>query len=165
MSKFYECTLTASYFFYAELPDGEDPSDHPCDLDEYCVMNRGLLDNWPETHLKVFPEPVPAKKIDGCGDEPGITVVRIEDWDRGRPTKPASSKAQIGARMRAKRREKGLTMHNVSSLLKISYNHISSFELGYKGLSIERLAAYARLLGVTLDWAVSGADPEEASDA
>jgi HTH-type transcriptional regulator/antitoxin HipB len=57
---------------------------------------------------------------------------------------------QVGALMLARRQTLGLSQQEVSSRLGISQNRLSELERSPERLTIERLLAYANLLGLEL---------------
>ena len=64
----------------------------------------------------------------------------------------------LGQRVKHLRREKNLTLEQMSSTLNISIDHLSRIELGKRGVSIVLLLDMAELLDVTIDFLVRGTD-------
>lgn len=58
--------------------------------------------------------------------------------------------SRLGAVLRAKRQEKGFSQEYVASLLGVSKNQVSHWEIGKRSMYAESLAAYCRILGVSM---------------
>ena len=64
----------------------------------------------------------------------------------------------LGQRVKHLRREKNLTLEQMSSTLNISIDHLSRIELGKRGVSIDLLFDIAELMNVTADFLARGTD-------
>ena len=62
----------------------------------------------------------------------------------------------LGQRVKHLRREKNLTLEQMSSTLNISIDHLSRIELGKRGISIDLLLDIAALLDVSIDFLIRG---------
>lgn len=63
---------------------------------------------------------------------------------------------EIGERLRAHRKEKGLTQAQVANMLEMSCNFYGDIERGNCRLSIEKLVLVHKLLGIDLTFLLTG---------
>lgn len=71
----------------------------------------------------------------------------------------------MGLRIRAKRKEMGLTQEKLAEMIDISPSHVGEVERGTSVCSIEVLVNLATTLGLNLDTLVKGIDEENADGA
>ena len=57
---------------------------------------------------------------------------------------------KLGAVLRAKRQEKGFSQEYVAGLIGVSKNQVSHWEIGKRSMYAESLAAYCKVLGITM---------------
>jgi transcriptional regulator with XRE-family HTH domain len=79
------------------------------------------------------------------------------------PDRAAQSDLAIGARMRARRRQLGLSQSDLAERLGVSFQQVQKYERGANRLAASTLPAAAQALGVTAGWLV-GEDASEAED-
>jgi transcriptional regulator with XRE-family HTH domain len=79
-----------------------------------------------------------------------------------RPPKDTKlSKADIGARVRSLRDERGLTQAKLAAALGLTQSNVSAMERGDRGLTIHQAVKLAKILHVTVDELLTGARPEQ----
>jgi transcriptional regulator with XRE-family HTH domain len=79
-----------------------------------------------------------------------------------RPPKDSKlSKADIGARVRSLRDERGLTQAKLAAALGLTQSNVSAMERGDRGLTIHQAVKLAKILHVTVDELLTGARPEQ----
>jgi len=77
-----------------------------------------------------------------------------------RPPKDSKlSKADIGARVRALRDERGLTQAKLAAAMGLTQSNVSAMERGDRGLTIHQAVKLAHILHVTIDELLTGARP------
>lgn len=65
-------------------------------------------------------------------------------------------KAEMGNRIRSRRKSMSFTQEQMAEKLNISVKHFSEVERGKSGLSIESLVNLSNILGLSLDYIVKG---------
>ena len=65
-------------------------------------------------------------------------------------------KAEMGKRIKMKRRELKLTQEGLSEILGVSVKHMSEVERGIAGLSIENLISLSSVFDVSIDYLIKG---------
>ncbi|WP_030609591.1 TetR family transcriptional regulator [Streptomyces fulvoviolaceus] len=70
-----------------------------------------------------------------------------------------SSQEQVGARLRAARKARGMSLRALAGRIGVSPATMSQVELGRTGLSVSRLGEIARVLGTTVGDLIDGATP------
>lgn len=68
---------------------------------------------------------------------------------------------EVGNNIQLVREQAGYTQDALSELLDITPNHLSAIERGVSGISLETLQRLCRLLGVSADRIIFGAETEE----
>lgn len=68
---------------------------------------------------------------------------------------------QFQDRLYQLRKEKGLSQENLADVLGITRQAVQKWESGASRPDMENLVALARYFGVTLDWLIMGAEPEQ----
>lgn len=58
---------------------------------------------------------------------------------------------QLGAKVRALRKQRGLTLREVADVVGVHYTHIQKIEAGRKRPSSDMILKFAQLFGVTAD--------------
>jgi len=82
-----------------------------------------------------------------------------------RPPKDSKlSKAEIGARVRALRDERGLTQAKLAAALGLTQSNVSAMERGDRGLTIHQAVKLGRILHVTVDQLLTGGRPGPATN-
>ena len=67
----------------------------------------------------------------------------------------------VGLRIGKKRRDKGLSQVQLALELGVSLGLVGQYEVGTTGPTIKRLEALAMVLGTTVEWLLTGNDPDE----
>jgi transcriptional regulator with XRE-family HTH domain len=75
--------------------------------------------------------------------------MQSKDTDRAVPVELA-----IGARLRARRRQLGLSQSNLADALGVSFQQVQKYERGANRIAASTLVAAAQALGVTVGWLV-----------
>ncbi len=70
-------------------------------------------------------------------------------------------KAEMGLRIKNRRKEIGLTQESFAEKLEISVKHLSEVERGLAGLSIENLVKLSEILEISLDYVIKGKIDED----
>lgn len=65
----------------------------------------------------------------------------------------------VGERIRARREDLGLTQAELAAELSVTHQHVSAIEGGSSSPSLDLLVAFARRLGVSTDFLLTGEDP------
>ncbi len=79
--------------------------------------------------------------------------------DASDPGRPAQLELAIGARMRTRRRQLGLSQSDLAARLGVSFQQVQKYERGANRVAASTLLAAARALNVTIGWLV-GEDAE-----
>ena len=86
----------------------------------------------------------------------------MDPKDHGRT---AQLELVIGARMRARRRQRGLSQSELAEQLGVSFQQVQKYERGANRVAASTLLTAARALGTTISWLVgeesSGRDDDE----
>ena len=69
--------------------------------------------------------------------------------------------SKLAERMRALRKEKGLTQGDIAAYLGVSQNVVSKYEAGMNEPSIDNVMALAGFFGVSVDYLVGYGEAEE----
>jgi transcriptional regulator with XRE-family HTH domain len=81
------------------------------------------------------------------------------------PGRTAQLELVIGARMRARRRQRGLSQSELAEQLGVSFQQVQKYERGANRVAASTLLTAARALGTTISWLVgeesSGRDDDE----
>lgn len=81
------------------------------------------------------------------------------------PGRTAQLEIVIGARMRARRRQRGLSQSELAEQLGVSFQQVQKYERGANRVAASTLLTAARALGTTISWLVgeesSGRDDDE----
>src|SRR5256885_1241324 len=77
-----------------------------------------------------------------------------------RPPKDSKlTKADIGARARSLREERGLTQAKLAAALGLTQSNVSAMERGDRGLTIHQAVKLAKVLHISVDELLTGARP------
>lgn len=76
-----------------------------------------------------------------------------------RSTTPVDQK--IGARILAARRAKGLTQTDFGELIGVTFQQVQKYENGANRLNGSRITRVTEVLGVTVNWLLTGADEKD----
>lgn len=87
----------------------------------------------------------------GTSDVPGPAVSVADDAASARPQRPTGDLADMGERLRASRRERGLSLRDLGSRVGLSASLISQVETGRASPSVSSLYALAEELDVSVD--------------
>ena len=83
-----------------------------------------------------------------------------------RPPKDSKlSKADIGARVRSLRDERGLTQAKLALAMGLTQSNVSAMERGDRGLTIHQAVKLAKVLHVTVDKLLTGARPAPSTNS
>lgn len=81
------------------------------------------------------------------------------------PGRTAQLELAIGARMRTRRRQRGLSQSELAEQLGVSFQQVQKYERGANRVAASTLLTAARALGTTISWLVgeeaSGRDDDE----
>jgi len=72
----------------------------------------------------------------------------------------AKLRAAFGARLRELRKQRGWTLKEVGVRLGVRHTHVIKYESGVHAPPLEKIAQFAELFGVTVDFLVSGRQPD-----
>lgn len=67
----------------------------------------------------------------------------------------------LGARIRTLREQKGFTQAELAAMLDVTENAVTQYETGRAVPKSERLQILAASLGVSVEWLLTGGDPDE----
>ena len=73
----------------------------------------------------------------------------------------AALEREIGARIRARRRQLGLSQSELADQLGVSFQQVQKYERGANRVAASTLVATAEALGVSIGWLVGEAVPQE----
>jgi transcriptional regulator with XRE-family HTH domain len=80
------------------------------------------------------------------------------------PARAAQLELAIGARMRTRRRQLGLSQSDLAERLGVSFQQVQKYERGANRVAASTLLAASQALGVTIGWLVGEDAVEDAGD-
>ena len=80
------------------------------------------------------------------------------------PHRTAQIDLAIGARLRTRRRQLGLSQSDLSERLGVSFQQVQKYERGANRVAASTLLAAAQALNVTIGWLVGEDIPDQADD-
>ena len=66
------------------------------------------------------------------------------------------NQVEFGRRLKALRKERGMTQEELAAALSITPNHLGKIDLGKRGISIEVLLGVSEVLDISLDVLIKG---------
>jgi transcriptional regulator with XRE-family HTH domain len=73
----------------------------------------------------------------------------------------ASLRTAFGARLRELRKNRGWTLKEVATRLGVRHTHIIKYESGVHAPPLEKIAQFADIYGVTVDYLITGKHPDQ----
>src|ERR1700757_3403145 len=121
---------------------------------------RDTVESVTQCVLRVDDRSVRIAKAEARGQGVRGTVLHWHE-DKGRAVlSPANINARVAASLRALRRARGLSQHDLAQLARVTASAISQAERGERGLSLGTLAQLSLSLGITIDDLLHGDGPE-----
>lgn len=121
---------------------------------------RDTVESVTQCVLRVDERSLRVVKAEGRGEGVRGSVLHWHEED-GRPVlAPADIIARVAASLRAIRRARELSQHDLAKLAGVTASAISQAERGERGLSLATLARLSAALGLTIDDLLRGEDPE-----
>lgn len=80
------------------------------------------------------------------------------------PTSQIVSSKEIGAKIRSRRREMGLSQEQLAELLDVTYQQVQRYENGSNRLSVERIQQIAAVMIIPLDYFFGSTTTETCAD-
>src|ERR1700759_862664 len=74
--------------------------------------------------------------------------------DASDPARPAQLELAIGARIRTRRRQLGLSQSDLAARLGVSFQQVQKYERGANRVAASTLLAAAQVLGTSISWLV-----------
>ena len=110
--------------------------------------------------LRVDDRNVRVAKAEARSDGVRGSVLHWHEEDGRAVLSPANINGRVAASLRAVRRVRGLSQHNLAQLAGVTASAISQAERAERGLSLGTLAQLSRALGMTIDDLLHGDGPE-----
>jgi transcriptional regulator with XRE-family HTH domain len=98
-------------------------------------------------------------KAEGREDRVAGSVLHWHQEGEGRVLEAASITGRVAASLRALRRTRDLSQHDLAKLAGVTPSAISQAERGERGLSLTTMARLSEALGITIDDLLRGEDP------
>jgi transcriptional regulator with XRE-family HTH domain len=109
--------------------------------------------------LRVDDRSVRVVKAEGRDDRVAGSVLHWHHEGTGRVLEAASITGRVAASLRALRRSRDLSQHDLAGLAGVTPSAISQAERAERGLSLTTLARLSAALGITIDDLLHGEDP------
>jgi transcriptional regulator with XRE-family HTH domain len=110
--------------------------------------------------LRVDERSVRVAKAEGRGERVRGSVLHWREEDGHLILEPADVIARVAASLRAVRRARELSQHDLAQLAGVTASAISQAERAERGLSLATLARLSTALGLTIDDLLHGEDPD-----
>jgi transcriptional regulator with XRE-family HTH domain len=121
---------------------------------------RETVESVTQCVLRVDERSVRVAKAEGRREGVRGSVLHWREEDGRVLLEPADVIAHVAASLRALRRSREVSQHDLAQLAGVTASAISQAERGERGLSLATLARLSAALGLTLDDLVHGQDPE-----
>jgi len=122
-------------------------------------MVRDTVEAVTQCVLRVDERSVRVVKAEGRNDAVRGSVLHWRDEGGRLALAPAEVIGQVAASLRAIRRSRGLSQHDLAALGGVTASAISQAERAARGLSLATLVRLSSALGVTIDDLLRGVDP------